>query len=136
MQPEFLAAEGNAHLVECVAPLGEQGRVDLVAGAAPVDEHLTFVPSPGHTPGHVAIWIASQGERGIIIGDASHHPIQLTHPDWSPSFDTDPVLAALTRDRLFDEAAADGRIWLAGHWPYPGIGRILRVEGKRTFRAL
>jgi glyoxylase-like metal-dependent hydrolase (beta-lactamase superfamily II) len=136
VRPQFLEAEGNAHLRECVVPLGEQGRVDLVTPDAPLDEHLTFVPSPGHTPGHVAVGIASQGERAIIIGDASHHPIQLTHPDWSPSFDTDPLLAARTRDRLFDDAADDGRLWLAGHWPYPGIGRILRVDGKRMFRAL
>ena len=136
MRPEFTGDPGNAHLVQCVAPVMEAGRVDLVTGEKPLDEHITFVPSPGHTPGHVAIGIYSQGERAIIIGDASHHPVQLDHPDWSPAFDTDPVLSAKTRDRLFDEAAADGRLWLAGHWQHPGIGRIVRLEGKRVFQAL
>lgn len=136
MRPEFTADPANAHLVQCVAPVMEAGRVDLVTGEKPLDEHITFVPSPGHTPGHVAIGIYSQGERAIIIGDASHHPAQLDHPDWSPAFDTDPILSARTRDRLFDEAAADGRLWLAGHWHHPGIGRIVRLEGKRVFQAL
>lgn len=136
MTPERMAEPGNAHLVECVEPLTNSGRIDFLDGEAPFDEQLTFLPSPGHTPGHVAIGIYSAGERGIIVGDASHHPVQLDHPDWSPAFDVDPVQSKETRDRLFDEAAADGRTWLAGHWPYPGIGRIVRLDGRRVFKAL
>ena len=62
--------------------------------------------------------------------------IQLNHPDWSPSFDADPSVSCKTRDRLFDWAANEGRTWIAGHWAYPGMGRIVRIEGKRSFRAL
>ncbi|MCK9519257.1 MAG: MBL fold metallo-hydrolase [Dehalococcoidia bacterium] len=134
MQPEFLEAPGNDHLRECVAPI--EGHAKLVSAESALDEHLTFIPTPGHTPGHVAIGIASQGERAVIVGDASHHPVQLEHPDWSPAFDVDPVLSAESRDRLFDEAAADGRTWIAGHWQHPGFGRIVRLEGKRVFQAL
>lgn len=136
MRPEYLESEAQPHLAQCVAPIRDSGQVRLVSGEEPLDEHITFIPAPGHTPGHVAIGIASQGERAVIIGDASHHPAQLDHLDWSPGADTDPSLAAKTRDRLFDEAAADGRLWIAGHWEYPGLGRIVRLDGKRVFRAL
>ncbi|MGI8926141.1 MAG: MBL fold metallo-hydrolase [Tepidiformaceae bacterium] len=135
MQPQFLEQPGNAHLVECVAPLKDSGRIRFFGGEGPLDENLTFVATPGHTPGHVAVGIFSAGERAIIVGDASHHPAQLVHPDWSPAFDTDPILSAKTRDRLFDEAAADGRTWIAGHWDFPGMGQIVRLDGKRVFRA-
>jgi glyoxylase-like metal-dependent hydrolase (beta-lactamase superfamily II) len=134
MQSEHLEGGEHPHLAECVAPIAE--RVRLHEGEEAIDAHLVFVPAPGHTPGHVAIGIASQGERAIIVGDASHHPVQLDHPDWSPVFDADPELAAKTRQRLFDEAAEDGRLWMAGHWPNSGVGRILRVEGRRVFQAL
>ena len=136
MTPEQLAEPGNVYLLECVQPLTDTGRVTTVDGEQAIDEHLTFLPTPGHTPGHVAIGIASAGERAVIVGDASHHPAQLLHPEWSPTFDTDPVLSAQTRDKLFDHAADEGLIWIAGHWEHPGLGRILRVDGKRTFRAL
>jgi glyoxylase-like metal-dependent hydrolase (beta-lactamase superfamily II) len=136
MTPEQMAQPGNAHLVECVEPLRDTGRIDFFDGEGAFDENLTFVSTPGHTPGHVAVGIYSAGERAVIIGDASHHPAQLVHPDWSPTFDSDPVQSARTRDRLFDEAAEDGRLWLAGHWPHPGIGRIVRLEGRRVFEAL
>jgi len=136
MQPERMAEPGNAHLVECVEPLKDTGRIRLIVDERAIDANLTYVPTPGHTPGHVAIGIASQGERAVIVGDSSHHPIQLIHPDWSPSFDWDPVLSAATREQLFDWAIDEDRTWMAGHWEHPGVGRLLRLEGKRTFRAL
>jgi glyoxylase-like metal-dependent hydrolase (beta-lactamase superfamily II) len=136
MQPRFVDDPENAHLRECVRPLEGTGRIRFMKGEEAIDQNLTFISTPGHTPGHVAIGIYSAGERAILIGDASHHPFQLDHPDWSPGADTDPVQSATTRDRLFDAAAADGRTWIAGHWPFPGVGRIIRLNGRRVFQAL
>ncbi len=136
MQPERLADPANAHLVECVEPLRDTGHIVFAEKEQAIDEHLTYVPTPGHTPGHVAIGIMSQGERAVIVGDASHHPMQLLHPDWSPSFDDDRLLAAKTRDDLFEWVLAENRLMMAGHWQHPGIGRLHRIEGKRQFRAL
>ena len=136
MTPEHLPLGRNQHLRECVEPLKDTASLQLVDGERAIDQNLTFVSTPGHTPGHVAIGVYSQGERGVIVGDASHHPAQLLHPDWSPPADWDPVLSARSRERLFVDAEADGRRWVAGHWPFPGFGRILRVEGKRVFEAL
>lgn len=134
MRPDFLEGSEHLHLRECVAPVAD--RLRLHRGEVSLDEHLVFVAAPGHTPGHVAIGIVSGGERALIVGDASHHPVQLDHPEWSPVFDVDPELAARSRARLFEEAATSGLIWMAGHWPDSGIGRIVRVNGRRTFRAL
>ncbi len=136
MTRERLSDIANQHLVDCVEPLVAEGRLKFFNGEGAIDEALTYVPSPGHTPGHVAIGVMSAGERGIIIGDASHHPVQLLHPEWSPGADIDPVLSAKTRERLFEMAIADQRKWLAGHWQFPGYGQIVRIEGKRVFQAL
>lgn len=133
MTPELLAAPGNDHLRECVEPLRHSGRIRFVEDEMALDEHLVFVPTPGHTPGHVAIGIVDGVERGIIIGDASHHPVQLIHPDWSPTFDVDPVQSAATRAALFERAASEGLTWLAGHWPHPGIGQLVRRDGGIVF---
>jgi glyoxylase-like metal-dependent hydrolase (beta-lactamase superfamily II) len=134
MKPETVEAQD--HLRQCVRPIEATGRVNLYNGETSIDANLTLVPAPGHTPGHVTVGIYSQGERAIIIGDASHHPLQLDHPDWSPSADIDPKQSATTRQTLMESAADDGRTWIAGHWPHPGIGRIVRLEGKRVFQAL
>jgi glyoxylase-like metal-dependent hydrolase (beta-lactamase superfamily II) len=136
MQPKFVGDPSHPHLAETVEPLTNSAQLKFSKGEESIDENLVFIHSPGHTPGHVCVGIQSAGEKAVIVGDASHHPIQLSHPDWSPSFDADPSVSHKTRDRLFNWAVDEGRTWIAGHWPYPGMGRIVRVEGKRTFRAL
>ena len=135
-QPRFINDPQYPHLTPTVLPLESSGRLDFAFSEQAIDQNLTFVPAAGHTPGHVAIGIASAGERAIIVGDASHHPVQLDHPDWSPGVDSDPMMSTRSRDRLFDEAADSGALFIAGHWPHPGAGRIVRLEGKRVFRAL
>jgi glyoxylase-like metal-dependent hydrolase (beta-lactamase superfamily II) len=136
MHPDRIDAPGQPHLRECVEPLRNTGRITFTKGEETFDENIVFISTPGHTPGHVAVGIASGGERAVIVGDASHHPVQLVHPDWSPSADSDPVQSTKSRDRLFNMAADDGRTWIAGHWEHPGFGRIIRLDGKRVFRAL
>lgn len=135
MTPERMSVAGAEHLRECVEPLRHTGRIDFHDGEVALDPNLTFISTPGHTPGHVAIGVASAGERAVIIGDASHHPAQLDHPDWSPTFDLDPVMSAASRERLFENASRDGTRWFAGHWPHPGVGRIVRLDGRRVFKA-
>jgi glyoxylase-like metal-dependent hydrolase (beta-lactamase superfamily II) len=131
IRPEFLETERRRYLRECVTPVGEQGHVDLVSADTPIDRHVSMVPTPGHTPGHVAVRIVSRGEHGLIFGDCSHHTIQLTHPEWSPDVDTDPGAAATTRGQLFEEAA-DGPVVFTSHWD-PPVGHIVRIDGGLSF---
>ncbi|MEK7693339.1 MAG: MBL fold metallo-hydrolase, partial [Chloroflexota bacterium] len=77
----------------------------------------------------------SAGEAGVIIGDVCHHPAQVTE-GWSPVFDMNPVLSAESREKLLQRIEADRMTVIAGHFPHPGFGRIVRTEGKRYWRAL
>jgi hypothetical protein len=72
----------------------------------------------------------------VILGDASHTPVQIVQPDWSPRYDTDPELSARTRASLFDRIEQEGLTVAAGHYPAPGFGGIVRVDGKRRWHAL
>ena len=136
MAPEMLARQASAPLRECVQPARESGQVLLARGDEALLEHVSFIPTPGHTPGHVAIRIADGAERAVIIGDASHHPLHVAHPTWASPLDWDPRLAMESRNRLYDHAAEDHALVLAGHWTHPGWGRIERQDGRRVFRPL
>jgi glyoxylase-like metal-dependent hydrolase (beta-lactamase superfamily II) len=128
------AADGNEHLRECVEGLAVGARVELVAGEIAVTPEITLVATPGHTPGHVAVGIASAGQRALIVGDVTHYPAQLVHPDWSPAWDLDPRQAARTREGVFRSIENDpAASLLTSHWPYPGAGRIVAVAGRRQF---
>ena len=52
---------------DSVLPVVEAGLAQMVDGAQPIEEHLAIEPTPGHTPGHVVIKLASQG-AGLLLG--------------------------------------------------------------------
>ncbi len=105
-------------------PLVESGHADLVGMDAQVDDDLTLLPTPGHTPGHVCVRLRSGGAEAIFIGDLMHHPIQCEEPSWSSCFCVDPELAARTRRRFFEQVADTDTIIVPEHFPYPTAGRI------------
>lgn len=134
--PEEAAKDDRHYVRDCVLPLDGAVEIKLVDDEYKLTDELTLLPTPGHTPAHVSVAIVSGGEAGVIIGDVAHHPAQLTETGWSPIFDMNPALACETREKLA-QRIEDGRmIAIGGHFPHPGVGRIVRVAGKRTWRAL
>jgi glyoxylase-like metal-dependent hydrolase (beta-lactamase superfamily II) len=107
------------------AALGERLRV------VPMDGEITAgirsVATPGHTPGHIGVLVASGHEQLLMVGDAivtSHTHFE--RPDWHLAFDLDPEQGARTRRRLLDRIATD-RLRVQGfHLPFPGVGHAVR----------
>jgi glyoxylase-like metal-dependent hydrolase (beta-lactamase superfamily II) len=120
----------------CADPLEEAGLLDQIDGGQSLTAGISTILTPGHTPGHQSVLVSSGGEKVVILGDASHSPVQLLRPDLSPQYDTDPEQSAQTRAALFDRIEQEGLKVAAGHYPYPGLGGIVRVEGKRRWQPL
>jgi glyoxylase-like metal-dependent hydrolase (beta-lactamase superfamily II) len=118
---------------DCVLPLVDRAAMELVDREYQLTDELTLLPTPGHTPAHSAIVINSGGETAVIIGDVCHHPAQMMETTWSPLFDLDPSLAAQTREALMRRIEDGGWRVVAGHFAHPGFGRLVRVDGKRTW---
>jgi glyoxylase-like metal-dependent hydrolase (beta-lactamase superfamily II) len=85
------------------------------------------VAAPGHTHGHAAIRLESRGEGLLhLVDTAVHYIAGLERPDWTVGADIDKPMAVATRKRLLSQAA-DEQLLIAGyHFPFPGIGRIMR----------
>ncbi|MFL1876421.1 MBL fold metallo-hydrolase [Hansschlegelia beijingensis] len=95
---------------------------------------ITALPAPGHTPGHTAFRLSSEGKDLIIWSDVTNHPaLFVRNPGWHAVFDMDPELAETTRRRMLDMVAAD-RLPIAGyHFPFPAVGHIARRGTSYTF---
>jgi glyoxylase-like metal-dependent hydrolase (beta-lactamase superfamily II) len=126
----------QVQIQECVLPLEGTGQLDLVEGTHAVTSELTLVPAPGHTPAHTCVAVVSGGEKAMIVGDLAHHPVQLTETAWEMSFDMDKTLAKETRERLTQRMEEDGALAIGGHFPAPGFGRLVRLNGRRLWQAL
>ena len=125
-----------SYVREQVTPLMELGVLELMEGEQAISDGLTALPTPGHTPGHSSVLVSSAGESAVVLGDAAHIPVQAHHTDWSPRADSDPKLSAQNRAELFDRMERDHSLVVSGHFPMPGFGRLVRVEGRRYWRAL
>lgn len=116
--------EGNAQLVQSnVVPLAE--RASFIGDEGEIVPGINGLAAFGHTPGHMAFHIESNGARLLLWADTSnHYALSVSRPDWHVRFDMDKEAAAATRKRLFDMAHAE-RIPVSGyHMPFPAVGFI------------
>ena len=122
--PEW-AAGGVPALQQTFTALGDRLRTtkegeDIVPGIATVS-------SPGHTPGHISLLVSSGKDALFVTGDAvaSIH-IALDHPEWQMVWDHDRELGAKTRQNLLDRLSHDRLLVAGGHFPFPGIGHVVK----------
>ena len=123
-----------AYIREQVVPLRDIGMLELMEGEQVLTRELTALPTPGHTPGHTSVVISSNGEHGIIFGDAAHVPAQAQETHWSPKADMDPERSRISRRDLMDRAERDDAMVVSGHFPAPGYGRLVRSNGRRYWQ--
>ncbi|HZU90242.1 MAG TPA: MBL fold metallo-hydrolase [Stellaceae bacterium] len=114
-------------LADSVRPVVEAGLVDLIETDHRVCDEVGLVPTPGHTPGHVSVRIASDGEEALITGDFMHHPCQIARPDWSSTADSDPDQARHTRERMLAELSRRPILVIGTHFAGPTAGRVVRA---------
>ncbi|MBM3943100.1 MAG: MBL fold metallo-hydrolase [SAR202 cluster bacterium] len=120
----------------CVWPLESLGLMELMDGEHALTPELTAVPTPGHTPGHMSILVTSQGQKALILGDAAHSPAQVQETDWVSRADMDSNQARDTRRALMERLEREGILVAAGHFPAPGFGKILLLNGRRYWQGL
>ncbi len=115
----FVAAKNTA------APYLAQGKWKTFAADAPVVPGIAAVAAPGHTPGHTAFAVESDGQRLLIWGDLVHsHAVQFARPEVAFNFDVDPKQAIATRLAIFKSVAQSGELVAGMHLPFPGIGHV------------
>jgi len=88
----------------------------------------------GHTPGHTAYEVESEGQKLLVWGDVVHaHAVQFAEPAVAFAFDTDAHQAIATRLKLMQSLATTSSLVAGAHLPFPGIGHI-RKEEKGSFQ--
>ena len=114
--------------IESVLPVVEAGQAELVQAGHMLGDHVTLVPTPGHTPGHVSVKVTSGGHEALITGDALHSTAQCHHPEWHFKYDADPERAVTSRVDLLEAAAESDCVVLGSHFSLPSIGRVKRTS--------
>ena len=129
--PDWLAgmAHGSARILKRLESKIERKKPGDVVAAG-----LTYVATPGHTPGHMSLLLESAGEQLLIGGDAlTHSGVSFARPEWRIGSDFDRDLAVNTRRRLLDRLATDRLEFIGFHLPWPGHGTVERRDTSFRF---
>ena len=119
----------NMHVLsfeDSVLPIKRAELAVLVEDDFELEKGLWLEPCHGHSPGLVLINVAGGGERGIFVGDAIHHQLQLMYPDLCCRVDSDMTMSAKNRRAFLEKHADTSAIVLPAHFPMPTAGRIVR----------
>jgi glyoxylase-like metal-dependent hydrolase (beta-lactamase superfamily II) len=127
-RPEVEIADDKAAFDDSVTPVVKAGLAQLVEKDHRIDEHVSLLPTTGHTPSHVSILIESSGQRAVISGDFLHHPCQIAQPQWTTGGDTYPEMATATRQRILNQIADSDTLLIGSHFANPVAGRVVRTD--------
>jgi glyoxylase-like metal-dependent hydrolase (beta-lactamase superfamily II) len=111
---------------DSIQPVIDAGLSDIVAEDADLGAGLRLESTPGHTPGHVSLWLESAGEHALITGDFLHHPVQCAETQWAEIADDDVELARETRRRMLSAACSREALTIGTHFPTRPAGRVVR----------
>jgi glyoxylase-like metal-dependent hydrolase (beta-lactamase superfamily II) len=114
---------GNVWRFNC-EPVVAAGQALLVDDDFALDDTIWLQPSPGHSPCHCCVNIASRGQRAVVTGDLMHHALQVREPGWSTIFDWDATQAAASRRSFLAEVAETPTLVLPIHFPGATAGRV------------
>jgi len=123
---ERAGGAGGVWRMNC-KPIADAGQAVLVDESFTLDDCISLILTPGHSPGHVCVKIESGGESAIIAGDMLHHQLQCLDPMMSTIFCWDPHQAAISRLKVFEEVAETNTLLLPIHFPAPTAGRLKRA---------
>ncbi len=113
---------------DSVLPIMEAKRAELVRDDHQLGDHVRLMPTPGHTPGHVAIAFGRGRDDAVMPGDLMHSPLQARYPELSPRFDTDMAQSAKTRRSFLERYCDTSTLCCTAHFPSPSVGRIKRWD--------
>lgn len=109
-------------------PLGE--KATFVKGQAEVVSGIRAIETFGHSPGHMAYHIESDGRRLLLWADVTNHYVMsLQQPEWHTGADHDKDMGVATRKRVLDMVGTDQILAIGYHMPFPAVGYVEKTAG-------
>jgi glyoxylase-like metal-dependent hydrolase (beta-lactamase superfamily II) len=120
---EDAAAGERGEEAGALVELQKSGRAHPLVGAEQVVPGVRIEEAPGHSRGHVAVWIESGGSQAVVAGHLFLHPAQIANPEVDNG-DFDPAVLLRTRTELLARCARDRALLIGPLFAPPGGGQV------------
>ena len=114
---------------DCIFPVWDAGLFEYASPGDEIAPGLKIVDLAGHSVGMIGLEYSENGR--LLAGfcaDLMHHPLQMTAPNMSTVFCTNPAAAALVRKAKLAEYAKENTVMFCGHFPGESAG-FVEVDG-------
>jgi glyoxylase-like metal-dependent hydrolase (beta-lactamase superfamily II) len=103
-------------------------RVVPITDKVTINDRVTAIPTPGHTPGHTVYDARSNSGHLLVWGDTVHVPsLQFDQPNVSWELDGDQPQARTARAALLEQLTRPAHFVAGAHLDSPGIARVTRA---------
>lgn len=133
LNPDFFQSLPEARQTLLNQTFAAYPPLEVVTGDTEIAPGVRLLPAPGHTPGHLAVLVESNGERLLDVVDAWHMLPQIRVPEARIKYDVDGAAASATRRALLDRAEMEGLLTLVYHFESPGVGYVRRDGDRRVW---
>jgi glyoxylase-like metal-dependent hydrolase (beta-lactamase superfamily II) len=112
-----------SYLAHNFQPITEAGLWDRIEGEGEVTAGVRVVPTPGHTPFHQSVLIASEDEVACYLADVCPTSAHLPLP-WIMGYDLEPLVTLESKRGLWARALAEEWLLVFEHDPRVPWGRL------------
>jgi glyoxylase-like metal-dependent hydrolase (beta-lactamase superfamily II) len=113
--------------IDSLLALANKGRLEPMSGHEQVVPGVHLEVAPGHTRGHMVVWVGSGGQEAVVVGHLFLHPAQIADPETTTG-DLDPAALTATRRKLLARCVDDDVLLIGPLFAAPGGGRV-RPDG-------
>lgn len=115
-------------VMDSVLPIVDANKAEIVTSHHCLNDHVTLIPSPGHSIDHYSVLVGEAGNDALITGDMVHSQLQARYPELGMFSDYDSAQAGRTRRELFGRFCDTSTLMCTTHLPLPSIGRVSRWD--------
>lgn len=124
-----------SYLPENFLPIQESGQLELVNGSKEILPGIELIHTGGHTKGMQVVRLKSEGKTGIFWADViptrGHIPVP-----YIMGYDLFPLESMEQKERLLNQAIAEGWISFLEHDPERCVGKIVFWDGRFEFEPI